>query len=274
MNRAVEMASGATQPMVTVITVVFNGLDYVEATLRSVQEQTYPNVEYIVVDGGSTDGTVDVIRRYEEGISHWSSEKDRGIYDAMNKGLAMASGRWVIFMNAGDAFYSPATLEEIFGGEAHEADIIYGGVQIDYPGFSRIQQPGVPQRLWQGMQFSHQSVFVDVRRHQERPYNVANRIAADLQFFYESLQAGLRFKRIDRVVSRVSTGGLSEVNRVKAIRASCDAVCGGRGKPLVRLYYLGRIVDAGLRALAKRLLPVSAVVWIIRRKERRQDRQA
>ncbi|MFJ3044304.1 glycosyltransferase family 2 protein [Herbaspirillum chlorophenolicum] len=273
MSRANDMAPGAARPKVSVITVVFNGRDYVEPTLRSVLEQTYPDIEYIVVDGGSTDGTVDIIRQYEQGISRWSSERDKGIYDAMNKGLATATGRWVIFMNAGDAFYAPTTVEEIFGGAVHEADIVYGGVEIQYPGFSRIQQPGAPERLWQGMQFSHQSVFVDVRRHQERPYNAANRIAADLQFFYESLHAGLRFKRLDQVVARVSTGGLSEVNRVKAIKASCDAVCGGRIRPLVRLYYFGRIVDAGLRSLAKRLLPDSAVVRAIRRKERRQDRR-
>ncbi|MCI5136399.1 MAG: glycosyltransferase [Candidatus Electrothrix sp. AW2] len=94
------------KPLITVITVVFNGVQRLEETILSVIGQTYDNVEYIIIDGGSTDGTLDIIRKYEHAIDYWVSEKDRGIYDAMNKGIDLTTGEWMNFMNAGDSFFS------------------------------------------------------------------------------------------------------------------------------------------------------------------------
>jgi len=98
------------KPLVSVITVVFNGAQHLENTIRSVVNQTYDNVEYIVIDGGSTDGTLEIIRKFGEAIDYWISEPDKGIYDAMNKGLNAASGEWINFMNAGDAFCSKESI--------------------------------------------------------------------------------------------------------------------------------------------------------------------
>ncbi|WP_051179066.1 glycosyltransferase family 2 protein [Thermodesulfovibrio thiophilus] len=89
-------------PLITVITVVYNGAKYLEETILSVINQTYPNVEYIIIDGGSTDGTLDIIKKYEDYIDYWVSEKDKGIYDAMNKGIMCANGKWLLFVNIGD----------------------------------------------------------------------------------------------------------------------------------------------------------------------------
>lgn len=91
-------------PLITVITVVLNGEGHLEETMQSVLNQTYPNVEYIIVDGGSTDGTLDIIRKYGDRIDYWVSEKDKGIYDAMNKGIKVALGSWINFMNGGTVF--------------------------------------------------------------------------------------------------------------------------------------------------------------------------
>ena len=102
------------KPLISIITVVFNGEKYLEETIQSVINQTYSNVEYIIIDGGSSDGTLDIIKKYEERIDYWVSEKDKGIYDAMNKGIDVASGEWINFMNAGDGFYADDVLDKIF----------------------------------------------------------------------------------------------------------------------------------------------------------------
>jgi glycosyltransferase involved in cell wall biosynthesis len=259
-------------PLISVVTVVFNGVDVLEETIRSVLEQTYPRLEYIVIDGGSTDGTLDVIRRYENKISFWSSEKDHGIYDAMNKGLAKVTGDWVNFMNAGDMFYSSQTVADIFTANPRGSTVIYGGVEILYPDLSRIEQPWSPSRLWRGMQFSHQAAFTDAKYHQAHPFNIANRIAADLGFFYQAYQERATFVVTDKVVAKVTTGGVSEVRRVNTFLSSADAVCGARTRPFIRLYFYGRAVSALMRSIAKRCLPRRLVKILIQNKSTRNKK--
>ena len=113
---------------VSIVTVVFNGVSIIEDTIKSVINQTYDNLEYIIIDGGSTDGTIDIIKKYEDKISLWISEPDKGIYDAMNKSLDRLCGLWVNFMNAGDYFYSENAIQEIFGqnNDYSSYAVVYG----------------------------------------------------------------------------------------------------------------------------------------------------
>ncbi|WP_304201648.1 glycosyltransferase family 2 protein [Phocaeicola plebeius] len=99
---------------ITIVTVCYNAVSDIEQTILSVIKQTYQNFEYIVIDGGSKDGTVDIIKKYEDDIDYWVSEPDQGIYDAMNKAINIASGTWINFMNAGDVFYNENVLQDIF----------------------------------------------------------------------------------------------------------------------------------------------------------------
>lgn len=257
------VASVRDFPKVSVITVVFNGEDHIEATILSVLGQNYPNVEYLVIDGGSTDGTLKLIKKYEANIAYWHTEKDSGIYDAMNKGLTKATGNWVNFMNAGDTFYTPEIISDIFGSQIHPATVIYGGVEIIYPDLSRIEYPGSPSKLWKGMQFSHQATFINTHYHRMHFYNTANKIAADLEFFYQAYQTKNIFFPTGRIIAKVITGGVSDVNRIKTIMASCDAVCGDRLRPLIRFYFLWRIISSTLRTVVKRSLPRSIVRKLI-----------
>lgn len=108
-----ELSEKFTVPLVTIITVVFNGEKHLEQTIQSVISQTYDNVEYIIIDGGSTDGTVDIIRKYEEVIDYWVSEPDAGISDAMNKGISLATGILINHLHAGDKFAADTTLSSV-----------------------------------------------------------------------------------------------------------------------------------------------------------------
>ncbi len=154
------------QPKVSVITVVFNNEEFIEKTILSVANQTYKNIEYIIVDGGSTDGTINIIKKYEEHISKWISEKDKGLYDAMNKGIKMSTGDYVWFMNSGDTIYEKTTLEKSIGFQG-DADVYYGDTMIvdengKEIGLRRLRPP--KNLNWRhfihGMLVCHQSVIV------------------------------------------------------------------------------------------------------------------
>ena len=125
------MTQQKNKPIITVVTVVFNGRDFIEKTIQSVIKQTYQNIEYILIDGGSTDGTLDVIKKYENKIDYWISEPDDGIYDAMNKGIANSTGDWIYFINAGDSLFSDKTLENLkLDSLRSTTDILYGNFNI------------------------------------------------------------------------------------------------------------------------------------------------
>jgi glycosyltransferase involved in cell wall biosynthesis len=116
------------RPLLTVITPVFNGDKGLESTIRSVLEPSYSNVEYVVIDGGSADRTIDILRKYEDSIDYWVSESDTGIYDAMNKGVRLASGQWLCFLGSDDTLCE--SLEKVARYLYNERTIYYGDVYM------------------------------------------------------------------------------------------------------------------------------------------------
>jgi glycosyltransferase involved in cell wall biosynthesis len=120
-------------PLISIITVVYNGARYLEETILSILNQSYPNIEYIVIDGGSTDGTLDIIKKYENNIDYWVSEKDEGMSDALNKGFRLATGNWFFYLNSDDLFHSNETVLEIaksINKNNNRFDIIFGNKNI------------------------------------------------------------------------------------------------------------------------------------------------
>jgi glycosyltransferase involved in cell wall biosynthesis len=115
------------KPLITIITVVFNGISHLEETILSVLNQTYENVEYIIIDGGSTDGTLDIIKKYEHAIDYWVSEKDNGISDAFNKGVLLSSGDYLNFQGDGDGFHTKFSLEKVANKIDLEKDALISG---------------------------------------------------------------------------------------------------------------------------------------------------
>lgn len=173
------------QNKLSIITIVFNGVEVIERTILSVLEQSFINREYIIIDGGSTDGTIEIIKKYEDKITYWCSEPDGGIYHAMNKGVNLATGEWVVFMNAGDIFSNNLVLYDIinFIGQEKDLNIVYGDAQI-------IDRFGkVSLQLQKGRHFDkkrsiiHQSMLIRRDHLKKNPYNVKYKILAD----YENL---------------------------------------------------------------------------------------
>jgi glycosyltransferase involved in cell wall biosynthesis len=258
-----EVNSLTVRPLITVITVVFNSVNTIEKTILSVIEQTYDDIEYLIIDGGSTDGTLDIIRKFENKIDYWESEKDFGIYDAMNKGVNIANGKWVNFMNAGDLFYSKDTIKDIFNSKFFHGTIIYGNVHIRYEHFSRIEVAKDPKKLWRGMQFSHQSIFCDLNYLKKNLFNIENLICADLEFFYKAYKDKINFEYTPFIVSSVEVGGISESNPLKTLRQSHSAVINGGALPIVGIYYFLKSIETWFRSYLKSILPLSIVKKII-----------
>lgn len=200
--------------MLSVITVVYNNARDIERTIRSVVGQTYPHIEYLVVDGGSTDGTVAVIKQYSERISHWVSEPDKGIYDAMNKGLAMATGDYVLFMNSGDEIYAPDTVARIFATEPG-ADIYYGETELFDDNWESLglRRHHVPERFsWRsfryGMNVSHQAIYI--RRSIVGRYDTQYQLSADIDWVIRAAKQAKRAVNTRMLVAKYLVGGLSK----------------------------------------------------------------
>lgn len=219
--------SVAQAPLLSIITVTFNAERYLERTLTSVLAQRNQDFEYLVIDGGSTDSTLDIVQRYSGRIDRWVSEPDRGLYDAMNKGLRMAKGQYVWFMNAGDEIYSPDTVTQLFGAFEQGADVCYGDALFVHDDGSALglRSEVTPHRLptqlrWQdfrlGMVVCHQS-FV-VRRSIAPEYLLVHRYSADIDWEIRCLKASKRVVGLPAPLSRYLTGGYSVKNLRRSLQ--------------------------------------------------------
>jgi glycosyltransferase involved in cell wall biosynthesis len=176
-------------PKFSVITVCYNAEATIEDTIQSVISQTYHHVEYIIVDGASKDRTMDIVNRYREHIAIVVSERDKGLYDAMNKGIGLATGDYLCFLNAGDSFHEDDTLQQMVHSihTPQLPDVLYGETElVDHEGhFLRMRRLSAPEVLtWksfrQGMLVCHQAFFP--RRDLVMPYDLRYRFSADFDW--------------------------------------------------------------------------------------------
>lgn len=204
-------ASRPGRPLVSIVTAVRNGERHLEPTIRSILDQTYDNVEYIVVDGQSTDGTVEMLRQYGERIDYWCSEPDAGIYDAMNKGIAQCRGDLVGIIGAGDRYEPEAVAKVVAAFSAEHADVVYGDVNIvdaetgiAFP--RRARSDLMPLSM---SSINHPSAFVRRALYLERAYDTRWRIAADYDLMLEYYVNGRRFAHAGAKIVNILTGGVS-----------------------------------------------------------------
>lgn len=203
---------------VSVITVVLNNRTGFVKTAGSVAGQDYPFFEWIVIDGGSTDETTREIAHYSHKITYWTSEPDRGLYDAMNKGLQKATGEWVVFLNAGDAFAATDTLSGIFGNNLTAYGVVYGDVLAGYSEAQVLKKAGKPADLIKGMVICHQAVFVRTHLIQESGFDLEYPIGADFNMLFGLFESGCAFRQLDIPVAVIDVSGVSNRKMVQSAR--------------------------------------------------------
>lgn len=199
---------------VSIITITYNNLDGLKRTRESVISQTYEDYEWIVIDGGSTDGTREFLQEHAEEMSYWCSEKDEGVYNAQNKGTSQASGDYCIYMNAGDSFYDKDVLKNVFS-EVHEEDILYGDWAQVFPnGKKKYIEPGnsVDYAFFFVDNICHQAMFIKTSLLKESPYDETYRLYADWAKWTEFAYKGKTFKYIHQRICYFMMDGMSAEN--------------------------------------------------------------
>lgn len=207
-------------PKISVITVSYNAISTIESTVLSVLNQSYPNIEYIIIDGGSKDGTVDIIKKYNSQISFWKSEVDSGIYDAMNKAILHATGDWINFMNSGDTFYNENVIERIFSNEIDSSyAVVYGNTEFVYSDRTQVVKKVKNSDVHKYMPACHQSIFCRRMEMNRKMFDLRFKIAADFNFFYSLYMDNAKYLYKDIIVSRYDAmDGISSKNKLLSFK--------------------------------------------------------
>lgn len=207
-----------SKPLFTIVTICYNAENCIKETIDSLLNQEFTNYEYIIIDGDSKDGTQNIIKMYIKKFSNryiktvYVSEKDNGIYDAMNKAIHLAEGEWIYFLNSGDRLYRALTLNNIAKFLQREScDIVYGDVCLD-GNEEEVQYADEIEKIRNIMPFSHQAVFVKSLLYKCNLFSLDYKIAADYDFFLKQFFADKKFKKVDDIIAYYDTNGISSNN--------------------------------------------------------------
>lgn len=248
--------------LVSIITVVYNGEDHLEQAIRSVLDQTYPDIEYIIVDGGSTDGSVPIIRKYAGKLAWWVSEKDKGISDAFNKGLARCRGEIIGILNADD-WYEPGTVA-LAVQRMGTADVVFGDIRLWRNEQIDSVVRGNLALLDREMTLNHPTVFVRKRCYERfGGFDLHYRCAMDYDLLLRLSVSHCRFIHISAIMANMRWGGMSD----SQWRLGCRESLKIKNKYLPerrwsnRLYYFRHVNAIRANRLLNRLHLVPVIRW-------------
>lgn len=246
---------------ISVVTVCYNAVDTIEETIKSVINQSYDNVEYIIIDGGSTDGTADIIKKYSDQIAYWVSEPDNGIYDAMNKGILLATGDYINLMNSGDSFADENVIASFVKIIPSEADIIIGNTIYKFKNSSLLRVPGDLNKLKEKQPFCHQSALISRMYQLNHLYDTSFKITADYNFFYNSYykwKAIYQFIPLTIAVYNCAKG-ISTDNLKDSLKENFR-IWGIENNTFSKIPWYLKLLYAQVSNLMKKILPSSTVV--------------
>lgn len=252
-----DLRNDQSKTLFTVVSIVLNNVDEVEATINSVLNQTFDDYEYIIVDGESTDGTKAIIDQYSDRISQQISEQDKGLYDAMNKGLGLANGEYITWINAGDCFASTDVLEKVAEKIREKpTDCLYGDHRLQFTDDSTldVSASGDLPGLWKRMQFSHQSFFVRTEKARQFPFDTSYRIAGDYCMILRLYLHNATFAYVEKPLCVFRTGGMSDERRVLAVWERFIVNRKYNNTPKIYFGYAMYLTSAFLKQSAKRLI--------------------
>ncbi len=234
------------QPRISIITVTYNAANCLEATIASILNQSYTNIEYIIIDGGSTDGTLEIIKRYASRLTYWISEPDKGLYDAMNKGIKQATGDYLWFMNAGDTIHTTDTIQQLANTLSDKTalpGVIYGETAIvDGNGtFIGMRRLKAPEKLtWKdfnkGMLVCHQSFLA--KKELAPLYDLQYKLVADFDWCIQCLKKSDRNHNTHLILSNFADEGLSSKNRKASLKERYHIMCKYYGKVPTNLWHI------------------------------------
>jgi glycosyltransferase involved in cell wall biosynthesis len=208
------------QPLISIIMAVYNGEKYIEQAMLSVLNQTYSNIEFIIIDGGSTDGTVGIVKKYNHRLHYWISEKDSGVYNAWNKGLAKATGNWISFVGADDFLYNNTVIEDSIKDLNHAISngtrYVYGKVNLLTASGERViavwgdDWATSKKNIFRYMSVTHCGAFHHKEMFTEHGvFDETFRITGDYEFLLREFSKGHDALFIDRTIAVMHAGGLS-----------------------------------------------------------------
>lgn len=226
---------------ITIITVVYNDANFIETTIKSVLNQKLQKIEYLIIDGGSKDNTVDIIRNYDEFIDFWISEPDSGIYDAMNKGISYARGEWILFLNSGDILVEDV-ISKILSQLNCNYDIIYGDVLIKKNRQTIFRKAQPLNTIYYSLPFCHQSVFVKSSILKYFLFNKEFKICSDYEFFLKCFKNDLKFSYFSYPISLYRHGGTSN-NKIRYI-VEMSKIIWKYNNGSRRIYYIYRLLKS------------------------------
>lgn len=209
----------AELPLVSIVTVVFNGQLHLEQTILSVLGQSYSNIEYIVIDGGSSDGSLDIIQKYNNNIDYWISEPDDGIYHAMNKGIKLASGQFIGLINSDDYYTRDSVKIVVNYFNQFSVDCVFGDKLAvnEALGLQKVISVEPPVSLDQlSLHDVHPTVFVKSAIYRELSFNTKYRIASDYAFLLDVYERRYNFGKINIVLAVMRLGGVSSDFNIEA----------------------------------------------------------